>query len=184
MKPNVLDIVLFVLLLWFAITGLLRGFIRQAFGLGGVVAGHLLGIIFYEPARKLMGLTFPYAEAVGYVAVFVASYLLVRLLGMVVEGWIRKSKLSGPDRLGGFLLGSLKWAVLATLAVFMLVALLPPGHLLIQRSFLAPHLLKAAEVAERLFPEKLGASFRDKVEQVKKGASSIPALPAGGPFSK
>ncbi|HEX2710021.1 MAG TPA: CvpA family protein, partial [Candidatus Deferrimicrobium sp.] len=98
---NLLDLFLAVLIAWFAVSGIVRGLVRQLFSLGGLVAGHLAGIRYYTFAQGKLGLSFQYAEVVGYAVVFLAAYLAVRLIGGLIEDRVRKSKLSGSDRLAG-----------------------------------------------------------------------------------
>ena len=73
---NVVDAVLAALCAWFLVAGIARGLVRQLFSLGGIVAGHLAGIRYYAEAVSTLNLSFPYAEAAGYLAVFVAVYLV------------------------------------------------------------------------------------------------------------
>ena len=55
---NLLDLLLAVLIVWFAVSGIARGLVRQLFSLGGVVAGHLLGIRYYGFAQAKLCLLY------------------------------------------------------------------------------------------------------------------------------
>ena len=96
---NLLDLILAVLFVWFAISGILRGLVRLLFSLGGLIAGHLAGVRWYGFAQAKLGLSFQYAEVVGYAVVFLSAYLAVRLIGGLIEGQVRKSKLKRSARL-------------------------------------------------------------------------------------
>jgi membrane protein required for colicin V production len=163
---NLLDVILAVLCALFAVAGIVRGLVRQLFSLGGLVAGHLLGIRYYAFAREQLGLSFQYAEVVGYAVLFLAAYLAVRLVGGVIEGRVRKSKLSGTDRIAGMAAGLVKGALFSILIVFLLVILLPPDARLLRDSKAAPTAIAAGKRLEAAFPDRFVESFREKVRSV------------------
>ncbi len=163
---NPLDLVLAVLTAWFAVSGLLRGLVRQLFSLGGLVAAHLAGIRYYASAQGTLGLTFRYAEAIGYAVVFLAVYLVVRLIGGMIEDRVRKSKMSGTDRMAGMAAGLVKGALFSILIVFLLVILLPRDARLLRESKAAPAAIAAGNRVAAAFPERFAESFREKVRPV------------------
>jgi uncharacterized membrane protein required for colicin V production len=163
---NLLDLILAVLFVWFAISGIVRGLVRQLFSLGGLIAGHLAGSRWFGFAQAKLGLSFQYAEVVGYAVVFLAAYLAVRLIGGLIEGRIRKSKLSGTDRLAGLAAGLVKGALFSILIVFLLVILLPRDARLLRESKAAPTAMAAGKRLAAAFPDRFAESFREKVRSV------------------
>jgi membrane protein required for colicin V production len=160
---NLLDLLLAILIVWFAVAGIARGLVRQLFSLGGLVVGHLAGIRYYSYAQAQFGLSFQYAEVVGYVVVFLAAYLGIRLIGGFIEGRVRNSKLSGADRLAGMAAGLVKGALFSILIVFLLVILLPRDARLLRESKAAPTAVTAGKRLSAVFPERFAESFREKV---------------------
>lgn len=165
---NVVDIVLALLCVWFAIVGIARGLVRQLFGIGGLIAGHLAGIQFYAPAAAMLKLSFPHSEAVGYLVVFLLVYLAFRLVGAFIEGRIRASKLSGTDRAAGLLAGLVKGVLVSILLVFLLVILLPDDSRALRQSNAAPYAISAGYWLAEVFPERIGQPFREKARTVEK----------------
>jgi uncharacterized membrane protein required for colicin V production len=163
---NLLDLILAVLIVGFAVSGIARGLVRQLFSLGGLVAGHLSGIRYYAFAQGKLGLSFQYAEVVGYAVVFLAAYLAVRLIGGLIEGRVRTSKLSGSDRLAGMAAGLLKGALSSILIVFLLVILLPRDARLLRESKAAPTAVAAGTWLAAAFPERFAESFREKIRAI------------------
>lgn len=159
---NVIDVVLAVLCVWFVVAGIARGLVSQLFSLGGIVAGHLAGIRYYAEAVSILKLSFQYSEAVGYLAVFLAVYVAFRLVGGLIEGRVRASKLSGADRLAGGAAGLVKGALLSVLLVFLLVILLPPDSRVLRESKAAPYAVSAGRRLAAVFPERIADSFREK----------------------
>jgi len=163
---NLLDLTLAVLFAWFAVSGIFRGLARQLFSLGGLIAGHLAGVRWYGFAQAKLGLSFQYAEVVGYAVVFLAVYLAVRLIGGLIEGRVRKSSLSGADRLAGMAAGLVKGALFSILIVFLLVILLPRDARLLRESKAAPAAMAAGKRLAAAFPDRFEESFREKVRSV------------------
>jgi membrane protein required for colicin V production len=163
---NLLDLILAVLFAWFAISGIVRGLVRQLFSLGGLIAGHLAGARWYGFAQTKLGLSFQYAEVVGYAVVFLAAYLAVRLIGGLIEGRVRKSKLSGTDRIAGMAAGLVKGALFSILIVFLLVILLPRDARLLRESKAAPTAMAAGKRLAAAFPDRFAESFREKMGSV------------------
>lgn len=166
---NLLDLILAVLIAWFAVSGIARGLVRQLFSIGGLVAGHLSGVRYYPFAKVKLGLSFQFAEVVAYVVVFLAVYLAVRLIGGMVEGRVRNSKLSGSDRAAGMAAGLVKGALVSILIVFLLVILLPADARLLRESKAAPAAIAAGKRLAAVFPDRFAESFRQK---------TLPARPA------
>jgi membrane protein required for colicin V production len=164
---NLLDLILAVLFAWFAISGIVRGLVRQLFSIGGLVAGHLLGIRYYAFAHEKLGLSFQYSEVVGYAVVFLAAYLAVRLAGGLIEDRVRKSKLSGTDRLAGMAAGLVKGALFSILIVFLLVILLPRDARLLRESKAAPTAISAGKWIANAFPHRFADTFREKISAIR-----------------
>ena len=164
---NLLDLILAVLIAWFAVSGIVRGLVRQLFSIGGLVAGHLLGIRYYAIAYEKLGLSFQYAEVVGYAVVFLAAYLVVRLVGGMIEDRVRKSKLSGTDRLAGMAAGLVKGALFSILIVFLLVILLPRDARLLRESKAAPTAFAAGKGLAAVFPQRFAESYQEKIRAIR-----------------
>ncbi|GAB4227875.1 MAG: hypothetical protein OHK0028_00940 [Deltaproteobacteria bacterium] len=178
---NPLDLVLAAMLAAFAVSGIVRGLVRQIFSLGGIVAGHLLGIRYAPFARAKLGLDFRYSEVAAYAIVFLAVYLAVRLAGGWIEGRVRKSKLSGTDRFGGMVAGLVKGALLSILLVFLLVIFLPADARLLRESKAAPVAVAAGKRLAAAFPERFAEAFRGKLREA--GSHLAPTPPESKPES-
>jgi uncharacterized membrane protein required for colicin V production len=79
---------------------------------------------------------------------------------------VRKSKLSGSDRLAGMAAGLVKGALLSILIVFLLVILLPRDARLLRESKAAPVAVTAGKRLASAFPERFAESFREKVRSI------------------
>ena len=79
---------------------------------------------------------------------------------------MRKSKLSGSDRLAGMAAGLVKGALLSILIVFLLVILLPGDARLLRESKAAPTAVAAGKRLAAVFPDRFAEAFREKLQAV------------------
>jgi membrane protein required for colicin V production len=163
---NFLDIVIAVLCLGLAVYGIFQGMVRQLFSWGGLIGGHIAGVKFCGIAQEHLRLDFSHGDIVAYLLTFLAVYLVVRLVGLLVERWVRGSQLSGTDRFAGMLAGFGKGVLLSVLLVFVLVILLPRDTQLLRESKLAPRAMQAARWIQNVFPERMRDAFRKKIDDL------------------
>jgi membrane protein required for colicin V production len=175
---NLLDVAIIALCLGFALYGIVQGVVRQLFSWGGLILGHIAGVKYYEIAQRRLHLDFPHGEIVSYLLTFLGVYLAFRLVGLLIERWVRGSELSGTDRAAGMLAGFVKGALLSILLVFVLVILLPRDTGLLRESALAPRAMVAATWVAKIFPEKIRDAFREKTGEPPPPPGKKDALPA------
>lgn len=177
---NLLDILILALCVGFGILGIFQGLVRQAFSWAGLVLGHLLGVKYFVAVQDLLGLSFLHGDVVSYMLLFAGGYLCVRLVGTLVERLIRESNLSGTDRFAGALAGFAKGILLSVLLVFLLVILLPRDTSLVRDSKTAPRVAIAAGWISKIFPDRIGDAFREKIGEAvaPSGKPASPPLPS------
>lgn len=177
---NPIDIAVAALCALFGVFGILRGLIRQVISLGGLVAGHLAGVRYYEAAVSWLNLSFPYSKVVGYAVVFLAVYLLFLLVGSFIEGKVHASKLSFMDRIAGLAVGVAKGALLSVLLVFLLVIFLPKDSEALRTSKAAPVCISAGHMLAEAFPDRFADTFREKIRAAQKQPPGPPPPPKRG----
>jgi membrane protein required for colicin V production len=160
---NPLDIGIVALCAALGLFGLLQGFVRQAASWVGLLLGLVAGWKYGAEAQKLLRLDFSGGAVAAYLVLLLGVYIAVRLIGLLVERWVRGTKLSGADRFLGMLAGLAKGALLSVLLVFFLALLLPRDASLLKGSKISPRLMVAARWMEDAFPERIRDSFREKM---------------------
>jgi len=117
------------LIVFFAILGAVRGFIRQAFGLLGFVGGILLARLVAPAFGEAFGKDLRLAPAIATAALafilFIAAELVARLIGRVAHQQLGGGVAGGLNRVGGSWIGGGK-GVLVVWALASLVALVRP----------------------------------------------------------
>ncbi len=116
MSSALLDILIAAGLLLGLIRGFATGAVRQIMGLAGTVLSIVLAVEFMRPvgdaAGGLLGLGPQVALVVGFVLVFGAGQLVLRLLARLIETSLKVLRLGIVNRACGAVLGACKAALL------------------------------------------------------------------------
>jgi membrane protein required for colicin V production len=173
---NPLDIGIIALCALLALVGVFKGIVRQLTSWAGLLLGLVVGWKYGAEVQKLLRLDFAGGAVAAYLVALLAVYIVVRLVGLLIEHWVRGTKLSGTDRFLGLLAGAAKGVFLSILLVVFLAILLPRNAPLLAESKLSPRLMDAARWMENAFPERIRESFQEKMRAV----APRPAAEKGG----
>lgn len=114
MDMNLLDIVVLALVALLGLKGLVRGLIKEVFGLVSIVGGVFFASRFAEELGSYIHTTFfPIENAgvqslVGFVILFALLWAGIQLVGTILAKMVKISGLGFLDRLGGMAVGSAK----------------------------------------------------------------------------
>ena len=118
-----LDLILLAILLFFVLTGLIRGFIKQLFGKVSVVGGIFFAIIFtpfLEQKFILLVKNEILSKILSFILIFIIVFLALKIVQHILHKIFTASILKSLDRLLGFVLGFLEGIVIL---YFLIVAL-------------------------------------------------------------
>ncbi len=169
---NPLDWALATLLVYSTVKALLQGFFREAFALGGLVAGLLFASWFYAAAAvHLAGLITspPIAQCVAFLAVLAITMAAFSLAGKLLHKTASAVGLGMLDRLAGAAFGFLRGCLLGIALLMAFTAFLPTAPW-IRTSRLAPYFLRGAHAVSFLVPHDLGQKLRDGTSRIKHTA--------------
>ncbi len=120
---NVIDIVLGVFIIVLAIRGLIRGLIKEIFGLAALIGGVVLSDMFGKQFGNVIYHHLTVSPFVAYVSsffiIFIVVYLGFLLIGYVLSNIIKAIQLGWLDRTFGFAFGALKAFLLIAVFVFV-----------------------------------------------------------------
>ncbi|WP_022669839.1 CvpA family protein [Hippea alviniae] len=120
---SVIDIALGIFILVLAIRGMIRGIVREVFGLAalilGVVASNMFGRSFGHYIATHLTVTPTVAYAFGFFVMFIVVYLVLLLVGYVISSILKKIELGWLDRLLGLAFGSAKALFFIAIVVFL-----------------------------------------------------------------
>ena len=192
MDFNVFDAIVLSITLILAIKGFFNGIIKEVAGLLGIVLGVYLGSTYYVEAGKYINesvFKIPNESAinvVGFVSIFVVTWLVITLIGMLFAKILSVSKLTLLDKIGGVIFSAGKFFVIVSIIVTMLsqIEILKKNiDKLSKNSLVYPIMLKIGnqlvnlktdEIQQQIddvkkkVQEKLGDSFKEKIEKTKE----------------
>jgi len=126
MDFNIFDAIIISITLILAIKGYFSGIIKELAGLIGIGAGLFLGSMYYQQTGEYINnsiFKIPNESAinvVGFVSIFIITWLIIILIGMIFAKILQVSKLGIFDRIGGVIFGAGKFFVIVSVIVTML----------------------------------------------------------------
>jgi membrane protein required for colicin V production len=121
---NLLDLIIGVILILFALAGLRKGLIIEAFYLASIVIG-IYGAMFFsdvmaEWISELINVKEEYLALIAFILTFIVFMILIRFLGRVISNLISTIHLGFIDKIGGIVFGLLKGALLVSVLIMVL----------------------------------------------------------------
>lgn len=123
---NALDWVFIVVFALLGIRCMVKGLVAEVLSVAAVFAGLLAGIFLYKAAAQLFvgwGLAAKpeiLPSLLGFAAVFIVAFLIVKLVARLLKEGIEAAELGGVDRALGLILGLVEGLILVS---FILVAM-------------------------------------------------------------
>lgn len=133
-----------VIIMALVIQGLISGFVRGIFDLGGIIIGLCLA---FEYADRLH-----FAKFLAFLLIFLGTVIVVSILGRIISKLIHLTPLGAMDRLLGGGLGFIKGIFFSF--VFLIVIFLLNKDDALKRCEIAPLILKNCISVSQVLPEK------------------------------
>lgn len=160
---TVVDVVVIFVILLSALFSLIRGFVKEAISLAtwiiaiwlaAVYAGKLAVILPDSVQSEAV------RQAIGFSVLFIASLMVGALINMLVSQLVKKTGLSGADKIFGVLFGLLRGALI--IVVFVVVGGMTPlpDYEWWQTSATLPWFEDIAIVIQEYIPDDLDLSYQ------------------------
>ncbi len=162
MDVNYLDIGIVLIIAFFAIRGLLRGFIKEILSLAGIVGSIWLAYNYYA-------LVVPYLDflqnpmwrnVVAYVVIFVFGILFVGIIIQLLKNIFSFSFLPWADKFLGFCFGLCKGLLLCAITVAISIGFFDDTSM-VQDSLAMPYLNMLIEYVRSHVPADIFAIFSE-----------------------
>ncbi len=178
---NPADLAVFGIILVSALFAFVRGFIKEMLSVAAWL-GAAFAAIYGLPYLKPFVLEFIseplFATAIASSSIFVATVVVLSLIGHLIAGRIKDSMLSALDRSLGFLFGVVRGGVLISLAFLVLTLVRPPEEhpKVLREAKTAPFIAMGADVLRRLVPmDALSRRAAGSAEGKPRGDQGIDA---------
>ena len=189
---NWLDVTILVICVAGTIQGLVKGFVRQAFSIVGLVLAIILAFRYHPLLGRYLQQWIHQPAAltvVSFVIVLGVILLLFKLIGLAAHAAISAVNMGWFDRLAGAALGFFKAVLLVAVlfALFIVCTDKPSGP--VAESQLAPSAMAISGVIAHFFPEDVRERYlanEEKMMQRLEGKTPEEELapPEGAPQEK
>lgn len=152
---NWVDVTIAIVLLSFAIRGLMRGFLRELLSLVGFFLGLWVALLEFVPLgewlQKRLLLAAPLPFHVAFWAILLGISLAASVIGYVLHRVAKGLLMGWLDAITGLGFGAVKGVMILTVALFLVASLPLPGAIRTQlrASTMAAHLELANPFLER-----------------------------------
>ncbi|MCX8125748.1 MAG: CvpA family protein [Dehalococcoidia bacterium] len=158
---NWVDIVIIVVVIGFAISGLSQGAVRTVVGLIGLVAGIVVaGQLYRELSVWLFGSPQEWGPIVAWLVIFAAVNIVAAIIGWVLARLVKMTLLGWVDKLLGLVIGGVVGLLTCAALLAVVMKYLPASDSVIAGSTLAAFLLDKLPLVLALLPPEF-SSIRD-----------------------
>ena len=123
MPINLLDILFIVVLVFFSVRGVLRGFIAEILSKASIILGIAAAVFFsgslYRFLSRYLGEAV-WVQIVAFLLLFVVVFFLVRLLEGFLQKGMERLNLQQLDKFLGFFVGATEGFLLVAVILFLL----------------------------------------------------------------
>lgn len=121
---NIIDIIIGVLLIIFALAGCKKGLVIEAFYLASFIIGIYFALYFSDMLSAVLSKIFDckpeYMALIAFILLFVMVTALIRYIGRLIKDVVDAISLGLFDKIGGFVFGLLKGVLLITILIMLL----------------------------------------------------------------
>ena len=120
---NIADLIFLLLALFFVIKGFFRGFISEFMSMAALILGLIAALAFQNLLSALfkdMIKSDTFRPIAAFFLLFIGTYILVKLLELLLHNAIEAIKMNSLDRLLGLVWGLLETAVIVLIIVFLI----------------------------------------------------------------
>jgi membrane protein required for colicin V production len=164
---NALDIIILCIIAFFAVFSLFRGFLREAFALGGIILGVIAANHYYASLSKRFSEIIANADianAIAYVVIFIGVTMVMVLLGRLLSRFVTFVLLKWLDKILGLAFGLAKGLIVVFIVVMVLDMVLPQKSAFLAESRLKP----LVETFYSFVPDDILKKLKEKKKSVKE----------------
>lgn len=130
---NLLDIIVLVVLVFFALKGLTRGLINEVSSLSGLVLGSFFAYKMYPtlavPLQKVLHIPLYVSMFLAFLLILIAIGVVAHIAGNVITTALKLVMLGSINRLGGIAIGLIEGVLLLSLSFSALTADFMPNEI-------------------------------------------------------
>ncbi len=126
---SLLDLVSIALILFLGIKGFFRGFVKETFGLIGIIGGIYVASRYAGSLGNYLDLNFLHLQnkgslyLIGFIAALIAFWLVAIMIGALLGKLVSSSGLGIIDKIFGFAVGGAKIFLIFSIIIYVLTSI-------------------------------------------------------------
>ncbi|RLA72496.1 MAG: CvpA family protein [Epsilonproteobacteria bacterium] len=181
MDFNYFDLVAAIIILLLGLKGIINGFFKELFGLIGIIGGIFIASRMGDTiGQKISDTLFHFESAsavsfTGFLFTFVAFWIVMIFIGMAFKKLSSASGLGAIDRVFGFVIGSGKFFLIASViayALFNIDAVRTNLEAPLKSSVIFPVMVEVGGYVMHIDTEKLGDDIQESVNITKESLNN------------
>lgn len=123
---SLLDLVSISLILFLGIKGILRGFVKEVFGLIGIIGGIYIASKYAQVGGEYLDANFLNLQnkasiyLIGFIAVLILFWIVATFIGSMLGKLVNSSGLGIVDKILGFIVGGAKIFLIFSVIIYVL----------------------------------------------------------------
>ncbi len=174
---SLLDLVSIALIIFLGVKGILRGFVKEVFGLVGIIGGIYVASRYAQVAGEYADSNFLDLQnkasiyLIGFVAVLIVFWLVATLVGSLLGKAINSSGLGIVDKILGFFVGGAKVFLIFSVIIYVLSSIgifKSSINNMFEGSMMFPIFKDMGSKIVQIDPSQLNKSSEDAIEKTKE----------------
>lgn len=126
---SLLDLISIALILFLGIKGFFRGFVKETFGLIGIIGGIYVASRYAQPLGEYLDINFLHLQnkgslyLIGFIASLIAFWLVAVMIGAMLGKLVSSSGLGIVDKIFGFGVGGAKVFLIFSIIIYVLTSI-------------------------------------------------------------
>jgi len=126
---SLLDLISIALILFLGIKGFFRGFVKETFGLIGIIGGIYVASRYAQPLGLYLDVNFLHLQnkgslyLIGFIASLIAFWLVAVMVGAMLGKLVSSSGLGIVDKIFGFAVGGAKVFLIFSIIIYVLTSI-------------------------------------------------------------
>ena len=123
---NFADLLFLLIAVFFVIKGFFRGFISEFMSMAALIVGLLAALVFQNQVAALLKEMIKndtLRPLAAFFLIFLGTYIIIKLLELMLHNAIEAIKMNSLDRLLGFVWGLLETSVIILIVVYLIYSL-------------------------------------------------------------
>jgi membrane protein required for colicin V production len=126
---SLLDLISIALILFLGIKGFFRGFMKETFGLIGIIGGIYIASRYAQPLGEYLDTSFLHLQnkgslyLIGFIAALLGFWMVAAMVGALLGKLVSSSGLGLVDKILGFAVGGAKVFLIFSVIIYVLTSI-------------------------------------------------------------